>query len=80
MSKHALIFTTEPLNNGKRRLHAIAETDADRFEVHEDFQCIPCPDDVANRDWLYDEENNSWHEPVRPKTEYNVAQIGRAHV
>ena len=74
MSKYALIFTTEPLNNGKRRLHAIAETDADRFEVHEDFQWIQCPDDVANRDWVYDEENNSWEEPVRPKTEYNVAR------
>ena len=74
MSKHALIFTSEPLFNGKRRLHAIAETDADRFEVHEDFQWIPCPNDVTNRDWLYDPEEDSWAEPARPKTEYNVAR------
>ena len=74
MSKHALILTTEPLNNGKKRIHAIAEDDAGRFEVHEDFQWIPCPDLVANRDWTYDPEADSWGEPIRPMTEYNVAR------
>lgn len=75
MSKHALILTTEPLNpQGLKRIHEVAENDAGRFEVHADFQWIQCPDDVANRDWLYDPETGAFHEPTRPKTEYNVAR------
>lgn len=75
MAKYALFLKTEPLgNNGLKRIHEVVSSAEDRFEVHESFEWVQCPDQVLNRDWKYNPEEDSWVEPTIPGTEYGIAR------
>ena len=65
MAKYALI------HKGETRINQVIDSEAEKFEVHENLEWIECPDNVTI-DFEY--IDGHFYETVKPKTNYLVAR------